>query len=84
LVAWACLLLPLAGACEPGKSAPCIGTIICESWDHSDLIDIHSHAPRPPVALLDGITGWVAAGSGGANNIDQVAAIEALLPPGVG
>jgi hypothetical protein len=36
------------------------------------------------VALLDGITGWVAAGSGGANNIDQVAAIEALLPPGVG
>jgi len=35
------------------------------------------------MALLDGITGWVDAGSGGANNIDQVAAIEAA-PPGWG
>jgi len=36
------------------------------------------------MALLDGITGWVDAGSGGANNIDQAAAIEAAPPGGVG
>ena len=35
---------------------------------------------RPPMALLDGITGSVDAGSGGANNIDQVAATAAALP----
>jgi dihydroorotase len=43
------------------------------------LIDIHTHAARgkegPPIALLDGITGWVDAGSGGADNIDQMAAV---------
>jgi predicted amidohydrolase len=32
------------------------------------------------MALLGGVTGWVDAGSGGANNIDQVAAIAAALP----
>jgi dihydroorotase len=43
------------------------------------LIDIHTHAGRgkegPSLALLDGITGWVDAGSGGADNVDQVAAV---------
>ena len=48
------------------------------------LIDIHTHAGRgkegPPMALLDGITGWVDAGSGGADNIDQVAAVARGSP----
>ena len=39
------------------------------------LIDIHTHAGRskegPPMCLQDGVTGWVDAGSGGADNIDQ-------------
>jgi dihydroorotase len=48
------------------------------------LIDIHTHAGRgkegPPMALLDGITGWVDAGSGGADNIDQIAAVARSSP----
>jgi dihydroorotase len=43
------------------------------------LIDIHTHAGRskegPPMCLQDGVTGWVDAGTGGADNIDAVAAI---------
>ncbi len=39
------------------------------------LIDIHTHAARskdgPPLALLDGVTGWVDAGSFGADGIDE-------------
>ena len=42
------------------------------------LIDIHTHAGRskegPPLALQDGVTGWVDAGTAGADTIDQVAA----------
>jgi dihydroorotase len=48
------------------------------------LIDIHVHAGRskegPPLALQDGVTGWVDAGTGGADNIDQVAAIARGAP----
>jgi dihydroorotase len=48
------------------------------------LIDIHTHAGRskegPPMCLRDGVTGWVDAGSGGADNIDQVAAIAREAP----
>jgi dihydroorotase len=48
------------------------------------LVDIHTHAGRskegPPMALLDGITGWVDAGSGGADNIDQVAGVARGSP----
>jgi dihydroorotase len=48
------------------------------------LIDIHTHAARskegPPMALLDGITGWVDAGSGGADNIDRMAAVARTSP----
>jgi dihydroorotase len=37
------------------------------------LIDIHTHAGRnkegPSLALQDGVTGWVDAGSGGADDI---------------
>jgi dihydroorotase len=48
------------------------------------LIDIHTHAGRsnegPPLALQDGVTGWVDAGSGGADNIDQIAAVARNAP----
>ena len=48
------------------------------------LIDIHTHAGRskegPPLALQDGVTGWVDAGTGGADNIDQVAAVARGAP----
>jgi dihydroorotase len=48
------------------------------------LIDIHVHAGRttegPPLALQDGVTGWVDAGSGGADNMDQIAAIARGAP----
>jgi dihydroorotase len=48
------------------------------------LIDIHTHAGRskegPGMLLQDGVTGWVDAGSGGADNIDQVAAVSRGAP----
>ena len=48
------------------------------------LIDIHTHAARskegPPLALKDGVTGWVDAGSGGADNMDEVAAVARGAP----
>jgi dihydroorotase len=48
------------------------------------LIDIHVHAAKskegPPMCLQDGVTGWVDAGSGGADNIDQVAAVARGAP----
>jgi dihydroorotase len=48
------------------------------------LIDIHTHAGRskegPPMILSDGVIGWVDAGSGGADNIDAVAAVARGAP----
>jgi len=48
------------------------------------LIDIHTHAGRskdgPALILQDGVTGWVDAGSAGADNIDQIAAIARGAP----
>jgi dihydroorotase len=48
------------------------------------LIDIHTHAGRsadgPPMCLRDGVTGWVDAGSGGADNMDAVAAVARAAP----
>jgi dihydroorotase len=48
------------------------------------LIDIHTHAgpskEGPPLCLQDGVTGWVDAGSGGADNIDQIAAVARGAP----
>jgi dihydroorotase len=48
------------------------------------LVDIHTHAGRskegPAMCLQDGVTGWVDAGSGGADNIDAVAAIARTAP----
>jgi dihydroorotase len=48
------------------------------------LIDIHTHAGRskegPPLALQDGVTGWVDAGSGGADNINEIASVARAAP----
>jgi dihydroorotase len=48
------------------------------------LIDIHTHAGRskegPGMILQDGVTGWVDAGSGGADNFDQIAAVARAAP----
>jgi len=48
------------------------------------LIDIHTHAGRskegPAMVLQDGVTGWVDAGSGGADNIDAIAAVARGAP----
>jgi dihydroorotase len=48
------------------------------------LIDIHTHAGNskegPPMCLQDGVIGWIDAGSGGADNIDQVAAVARSAP----
>jgi len=48
------------------------------------LIDIHTHAGRskegPGMLLQDGVTGWVDAGSGGADNIDAIAAVARSAP----
>jgi len=48
------------------------------------LIDIHTHAGRnkegSALALQDGVTGWVDAGSGGADNFDQVATVVRGAP----
>jgi dihydroorotase len=48
------------------------------------LIDIHTHAGRskegPPMCLQDGVTGWVDAGTGGADNMDAVATIARGAP----
>lgn len=48
------------------------------------LIDIHTHAGRdaaaPALALKDGVTGLVDAGSAGADQIDQVAAVLRAAP----
>jgi dihydroorotase len=48
------------------------------------LIDIHTHAGRskegPALCLQGGVTGWVDAGSGGADNIDQIVAVARGAP----
>jgi dihydroorotase len=48
------------------------------------LIDIHTHAARsaegPPLCLADGVTGWIDAGSAGADGIDAVVAVARGSP----
>src|SRR5262245_35258541 len=48
------------------------------------LIDIHTHAARdaagPTLCLKDGVTGWIDAGSAGADNLDPAAAITKAAP----
>lgn len=52
------------------------------------LIDIHTHAGRdqngPALALRDGVTGFVDAGSAGADNIDAIAAVIRAAPQTAG
>ena len=48
------------------------------------LIDIHTHAGRnmegPGMLLQDGVTGWIDAGSAGADNLDPVVAVAKASP----
>lgn len=48
------------------------------------LIDIHTHAARgadgPPLCLLDGVTGWIDAGSAGADAIGPAVAVAKGSP----
>jgi len=48
------------------------------------LVDIHVHAARskdgPALALTDGVTAWVDAGSAGADRIDEMAAVARGAP----
>src|SRR3954467_7934816 len=48
------------------------------------LIDIHTHAARssdgPPLLLKDGVTGWIDAGSQGADHITDVIAVARAAP----
>src|SRR5262245_22539997 len=51
------------------------------------LIDIHTHAGRsadgPPMVLRDGVTGWIDAGSQGADKVAEVVAVaRASVQPG--
>lgn len=72
-------------AIEANISADATGTIDARGKIVAPgLIDIHTHAGRskdgPPMCLQDGVTGWVDAGTGGADNIDAVAAIARGAP----
>jgi dihydroorotase len=67
-------------AVEPGIAGDAAETIDARGKIVAPgLIDIHTHAGRskegPPLLLQDGVTGWVDAGSAGADNIDQIAAV---------
>src|SRR5688572_7740636 len=48
------------------------------------LIDIHTHAARnaegPALCLRDGVTGWIDAGSAGADNLDSVVGVAKAAP----
>jgi len=48
------------------------------------LIDIHTHAARskegPPLVLADGVTGWIDAGSQGADHIGETIAVARSAP----
>jgi dihydroorotase len=80
-------------AIAQGKIVAVEGNIAGDALDTIDargkivapgLIDIHTHAGRskegPPMCLQDGVTGWVDAGTGGADNMDQVAAVARGAP----
>jgi len=48
------------------------------------LLDIHTHVARstdgPPLVLLDGVTGWIDAGSQGADHIEDTIAVARSSP----
>jgi len=53
-------------------------------WVAPGLIDIHTHAARvkdgPELCLADGVTGWIDAGSQGADRIEETVAIARAAP----
>jgi dihydroorotase len=72
-------------AIEPSLSADATETLNASGKIVAPgLIDIHVHAGRgkdgPPMCLQDGVTGWVDAGTGGADNMDAVAAVARGAP----
>ena len=72
-------------AVEPNITAGAADTIDARGKSVAPgLIDIHTHAGRskegPPICLQDGVTCWVDAGSGGADNMDEVAAVARGAP----
>ena len=72
-------------AVEPSITADATETIDAQGKIvTAGLIDIHVHAGRskdgPPMLLQDGVTGWVDAGSAGADNIDQIATVARTGP----
>lgn len=48
------------------------------------LLDIHAHYAQddqgPHICLADGVTGWVDAGSAGADNVDEIVAVARSAP----
>jgi dihydroorotase len=72
-------------AIEPSMAADATETLNAQGKIVAPgLIDIHVHAGRskegPPMCLQDGVTGWVDAGTGGADNMDAVAAVARGAP----
>ena len=52
------------------------------------ILDIHAHYAQdsegPHICLFDGVTGWVDAGSAGADNIDEIVAVARSAPQPAG
>jgi dihydroorotase len=72
-------------AVEPAISAAAAATLDARGkLVVPGLIDIHTHAARnpegPALCLLDGVTGWIDAGSAGADNLGPVVAIAKASP----
>jgi dihydroorotase len=72
-------------AVEPAITAPAAATLDARGkLVVPGLIDIHTHAARnaegPALCLRDGVTGWIDAGSAGADNLDPAVAIAKASP----
>ena len=80
-------------AIAQGRIAAIQASILAEAVETLDargkivtpgLIDIHTHAARikdgPALCLADGVTGWIDAGSKGADGIDEAIAIAKTAP----
>jgi len=72
-------------AIEPNIATRAAETIDASGhWVVPGLIDIHTHAARvkdgPELCLADGVTGWIDAGSQGADRIEETVAIARASP----
>jgi dihydroorotase len=72
-------------AVEPAIGAPAAATLDARGkLVVPGLIDIHTHAARnaegPALVLRDGVTGWIDAGSAGADNLESAVAIAKTSP----